>query len=148
MIVRLHQLARTTPAIRAEIAASNESIQTLAKRYGVSPMTLFKWKHRTSFEDRPHTPHRLQTTLTPAQEMIAVELRKTLLLSLDNLLAVMREFVNPEVSRSGLRLPAPPRGEQPAGALATGAQGQARHLCRLRAGLRAHRRQVPAPDDR
>ncbi len=40
MIVRLHKLARTTPAIRAEIAASNESIQTLADRYGVSPMTV------------------------------------------------------------------------------------------------------------
>ncbi|WP_408033399.1 helix-turn-helix domain-containing protein, partial [Tepidimonas fonticaldi] len=52
MIVRLHKLARTTPAIRAEIAASDESIQTLAQRYGVSPMTVFKWKHRTSFEDR------------------------------------------------------------------------------------------------
>ena len=102
MIVRLHKLARTTPAIRAEIAASDESIQTLAQRYGVSPMTVFKWKHRTSFEDRPHTPHRLPTTLTAAQEIIAVQLRKTLLLSLDDLLAVMREFVNPDVSRSGL----------------------------------------------
>ncbi|MFN3612256.1 IS481 family transposase [Tepidimonas sp.] len=102
MIVRLHKLARTTPAIRAEIAASNESIQTLADRCGVSPMTVFKWKHRTSFEDRPHTPHRLPTTLTAAQEIIAVELRKTLWLSLNDLLAVMREFVNPQVSRSGL----------------------------------------------
>lgn len=102
MIVRLHKLARTTPAIRAEIAASDESIQTLAQRYGVSPMTVFKWKHRTSFEDRPHTPHRLPTTLTAAQEIIAVQLRKTLLLSLDDLLAVMRVFVNPDASRSEL----------------------------------------------
>ena len=73
MIVRQHKLARTTPAIRAEIAASDESIQTLAQRYGVSPMTVFKWKHRTSFEDRPHTPHRLPTTLTAASEKMPRE---------------------------------------------------------------------------
>jgi hypothetical protein len=102
MITRLHKCARTTPRVRAEIAASNEPIATLAQRYGVSPMTVLKWKHRTDFEDRPHTAHRLQTTLTPAQEMIVVELRKTLLLSLDDLLAVVRAFINPNVSRSGL----------------------------------------------
>ena len=33
---------------------------------------------------------------------MAVVLRKTLLVSLDDLLAVVREFLNPEVSRSGL----------------------------------------------
>jgi len=48
------------------------------------------------------TPLRLQTTLTPAQEAVAVALRKTLLVSLDGLLAVVREFLNPNVSRSGL----------------------------------------------
>ncbi|MFM9429115.1 transposase InsO family protein [Variovorax sp. GrIS 2.14] len=50
----------------------------------------------------PHTAHRLQTTLTPAQERIAVELRRTLLLPLDDLLAVTREFICEKVSRSGL----------------------------------------------
>ena len=49
-----------------------------------------------------HTPHRLQTTLTPAQEAVAVVLRETLLVSLDDLLAVVREFLNPNVARSGL----------------------------------------------
>jgi hypothetical protein len=57
---------------------------------------------RDSVHDRSHTPHRLQTTLTPAQEAVAVVLRKTLLVSIDDLLAVVREFLNPEVSRSGL----------------------------------------------
>jgi hypothetical protein len=41
-------------------------------------------------------------TLTPAQEAVAVALRKALLISLDDLLAVVREFLNPDVSRSGL----------------------------------------------
>ncbi len=52
--------------------------------------------------DRSHTAHRLQTTLTPAQEAVAVSLRQSLLLPLDDLLAVVREFLNPNVSRSGL----------------------------------------------
>jgi hypothetical protein len=34
--------------------------------------------------------HRLQTTLTPAQEAVAVALRRTLLVSLDDLLEVVR----------------------------------------------------------
>jgi hypothetical protein len=33
---------------------------------------------------------------------VAVALRATLLVSLDDLLAVVREFLNPNVSRSGL----------------------------------------------
>jgi hypothetical protein len=33
---------------------------------------------------------------------VAVALRKALLISLDDLLAVVREFLNPNVSRSGL----------------------------------------------
>jgi len=44
----------------------------------------------------------LQTTLTPAQEAVAVALRRTLHVSLDDLLAVVREFLNPDASRSGL----------------------------------------------
>ena len=52
--------------------------------------------------DRSHTAHRLQTTLNPGQEIIAVHLRRTLLLPLDDLLAVTREFLCATVSRSGL----------------------------------------------
>jgi len=37
-----------------------------------------------------------------AQEAVAVVLHKTLLVSLDDLLAVVREFLNPDASRSGL----------------------------------------------
>jgi len=40
--------------------------------------------------------------MTPAQEAVAVALRKSLLVSLDSLLAVIREFLNSDVSRSGL----------------------------------------------
>jgi len=46
--------------------------------------------------DRSPTAHRLQTTLIPARETVAVALRKTLLVSLDDLLALVREFLNPD----------------------------------------------------
>jgi transposase-like protein len=74
----------------------------VAKRYGMSEQTVWKWSKRESVHDLSHTPHRLQTTLSPAQEAVAVALRTTLLLPLDDLLAVVREFLNPDVPRSGL----------------------------------------------
>jgi len=102
MLVRLHSQATTTPKIRAAIQASDEPAWALAERHGTTEQTVWKWRKRDSVHDRSHTPHHLQTTLTPAQEAVAVELRKTLLVSLDDLLAVVREFLNPNVSRSGL----------------------------------------------
>jgi transposase-like protein len=102
MMIALHKNARTTPATRAEMAASSETAATLALRYGVSEGTVYKWKGRDRFHDASHTPKRLQTTLTAAQEHIVVELRKMLLLPLDDLLAVTREFICPQATRSGL----------------------------------------------
>ena len=102
MIIALHKNARTTPAIRAEIAASTDSVAVLAARYHVGEGTIRRWRTREVFTDASHTAHRLQTTLTPAQEAIVVELRKTLLLPLDDLLAITREFLCADVSRSGL----------------------------------------------
>ena len=51
MLITLHKNARTTPAIRAEIAASNESTRALAKRFGVSELTIAKWRKRASVND-------------------------------------------------------------------------------------------------
>ena len=56
---------------------------------------------RANGVDRSQCPHRLQTTLSEAQEAIVVALRRTLLLPLDDLFVVTREFVHPAVSRSG-----------------------------------------------
>jgi len=99
---QVHPLARTTPRTRSEIKASSESLSAVAERYNITVATARKWKGRDQVQDRSHRPHKLSTTLTAAQEMIVVELRRTLLLPLDDLLAVTREFINPDVSRSGL----------------------------------------------
>ena len=102
MQVNLHKNARTTPAIRRELRESPLSIAELARRYGLSKPTVRKWRRRADTADRSHCPQRLQTTLSAPQEAIVVALRQTLLLPLDDLLAVTREFVCEGVSRSGL----------------------------------------------
>ncbi len=102
MLIHLHKQATTTPKVRAAIQASDEPAPRLAERFGITEQTVYKWRKRDSVGDRSHTPHRLQTTLTPAQEAIAVALRQSLLVSVDDLLSIVREFLNPNVLRSGL----------------------------------------------
>lgn len=104
MNIQLHQNARTTPAIRLELQAQPQSVsnRALAEAYGLNRHTVAKWRQREGAGDASHRPHRLPTTLSAAQEMVVVELRKTLLLPLDDLLAVTHEFIHPAVSRSGL----------------------------------------------
>ena len=53
-------------------------------------------------EDGSHTPHAFKKTMSDFEEFVVIELRKTLLLPLDDLLAVTHEFINPDVSRAGL----------------------------------------------
>ena len=102
MHIRLHQNARTTPAIRRELQASTLPTAVLARQYHVSEETVRKWRARADVHDASHCPRRLQTTLTPAQEAVVVELRKTTRLPLDDLLAVVHAFINPAASRSGV----------------------------------------------
>ena len=80
--------ARATPKVRAAIRASDAPASVLAERFGTTGQTVYKWKHRDSVHDRSPTPHQLQTTLTPAQEAVAVALRRALLVSIDDLLAL------------------------------------------------------------
>ena len=80
MLIHLHKQATTTTKVRAAIRASDAPASVLAERFGTTGQTVYKWKHRDSVHDRSPTPHRLQTTLTPAQEAVALVLRRTELL--------------------------------------------------------------------
>jgi transposase InsO family protein len=102
MDIQLHKNARSTPAVRAELQASSASSRELAKTYNLNRHTIAKWRKRDTTTDASHRPHRIHATLTPAQEVLVVSLRKSLLLPLDDLLAVTHEFINEDVSRSGL----------------------------------------------
>ena len=52
----LHGSATTTAAVRRAIQHSQESLRVLAKRYGINPKTVAKWKQRGSVTDRPAGP--------------------------------------------------------------------------------------------
>ena len=83
---KIHSQARTTPKIRAEIQACTLSDRAAAKKYNVTRQTIRKWRERENQQALSHCPHVLKTTLSPNEEIIVVERRKTLLLSLDDLL--------------------------------------------------------------
>ncbi len=98
-----HANATTTPEMRAFIRESDLPTAVLARLLKISESTVRKWRKRDSIVDESNKPKQLNTTLSPAQEYVVVELRQRLLLSLDELLAVCREFINPNVSRAGLQ---------------------------------------------
>jgi transposase InsO family protein len=102
MTIRLHANATTTPRIRRYIQQSSKTDKGLAKELGISLDTVRRWRKRSEVHDHSHTPHRLPTTLNEAQEAVVIELRRSLLLPLDDLLVVTREFIHPEASRSAL----------------------------------------------
>ena len=99
---QVHPLAGTTPRTRTEIHTSPLLINALAARYDISVATARKWKHREDSQDRSHCPHVLNTTLEPIEEALLVALRRTFLLSLDDLLAITHGYINPKASRAGL----------------------------------------------
>jgi transposase-like protein len=73
----IHPKARTTPAVRAEIARSREPTGILAQRYGVSTETIRKWRKRgpQDCHDRSSRPHKLPWKATDeAPEHRLVEL--------------------------------------------------------------------------
>src|SRR5690242_129286 len=57
----IHPKARTTPAVRAEIARSREPTGVLAQRYSVSTETIRKWRKRGPADCQDHSsrPHKL-----------------------------------------------------------------------------------------
>ena len=91
MNLQLHKNARTTPAIRRKIQAQPASIRNnkLAKLYNIHRHTVAKRRQREHIVDASSRPHTFHTTLSAAQEQTGVALRKTLLLPLDDLLAVI-----------------------------------------------------------
>src|SRR5476649_635819 len=102
MSTRIHPQARTTPKIRQEIKDSGLSDRQAAKVFNITRATAAKWINRDDVQDRSHRAHTLHTTLSVVQEAIVLSLRQTLYLPLDDLLYITRQYINPEVSRSGI----------------------------------------------
>jgi transposase-like protein len=98
----LHGSATTTEAVRRAIQNSQESLIGLAKRYGINPKTVAKWRKRSSVADLltgPKDPK--STVLTIDEEAIVVAFRKHTLLPLDDCLYTLQQTI-PHLTRSSL----------------------------------------------
>ena len=97
-----HGSATTTAAVRRAIQHSQESLRVLAKRYGINPKTVAKWKGRPDTADRrtgPKAP--LSTVLSIEEEAIIVAFRRHTLLPLDDCLYALQATI-PHLTRSSL----------------------------------------------
>ena len=75
MDIKLHKLARTTPATRRYIQTAPKSAATLARELGVALTTIYKWKHAGRVHDGSHVRHQLHASTSPEQEALIAELR-------------------------------------------------------------------------
>src|SRR3954454_12351676 len=122
----IHPKARTTPAVRAEIARSPEPSGVLAQRYGVSTETIRKWRQRgpVDCQDRSSRPHKLSWKATEEERAIVCALRRATGFPLDDLTFVVTHFL-PHLNRHAVyrilkaeglgRLPPASRSRKPAG---------------------------------
>jgi transposase InsO family protein len=98
----LHGSATTTEAVRRAIQHSQESLRTLAKRYGINQKTVRKWKGRGSVADLPTGPKEPRSTvLSIEEEAVVVAFRRHTLLPLDDCLYALQATL-PHLTRSSL----------------------------------------------
>lgn len=94
--------SRISPDDRRAIQVSDESLRALARRYGINPKTVAKWKQRTDTADRPCGPRPgSRCKLTAEEEGIIVHFREYTLLPLDDCLYALQAQI-PHLSRSSL----------------------------------------------
>ena len=98
----LHGSATTTEAVRRAIQHSQESLRALARRYGVNPKTILKWRKRSSVADLPTGPRRPKSSVLAVEdEAIIVAFRRHTLLPLDDCLYALQATI-PHLTRSSL----------------------------------------------
>jgi transposase InsO family protein len=98
----LHGSATTTEAVRRAIQGSQESLRSLARRYGINQKTVAKWKRRSSVADLTTGPKQARSTVLSAnEEAIVVAFRKHTLLPLDDCLYALQPTL-PKLTRSAL----------------------------------------------
>ena len=93
MQLKLHKLATTTPAVRAALQRSRLPTKELAAKYGITPVTVRKWRNRQQVHDRSHTRHNLNRSLSTLDEQVVLELRR-LGLSADTIMQVINKSTN------------------------------------------------------
>jgi len=122
-MLQIHPNARTTPAVRAEIARSKESTGVLAQRFGVSTETIRKWRKRGPEDCLDHSarPHTLPWKATDEERAVVCALRQSTNFALDDLTFVVSHFL-PHLNRDsvwrilraeGLSRRPPPASDRP-----------------------------------
>ncbi|WP_188914840.1 IS481 family transposase [Salinarimonas ramus] len=97
-----HGSATTTAAVRRAIQHSQESLRVLARRYGINPKTVAKWKARATVADRRTGPSEARSTvLSIEDEAMVVAFRRHTLLPLDDCLYALQATI-PHLTRSSL----------------------------------------------
>jgi transposase InsO family protein len=98
----LHGSATTTEAVRRAIQRSQESVRALARRHGISPTTVQKWRRRQTTADAAMGPKQPRSpVLTLEQEAAIVAFRRHTLLPLDDCLYALQPSL-PHLTRSSL----------------------------------------------
>jgi transposase InsO family protein len=102
-MLAIHPKARTTPAVRAEIARSQERSGVLAQRYGVSTETVRKWRKRgpDDCQDRSARPHKLPWKASEEERAIVCALRRATGFPLDDLTFIV-SHVLPHLNRDAV----------------------------------------------
>ena len=102
-MLAIHPNARTTPAVRAEIARSAEPTGVLARRFGVSTETVRKWRKRgpADCQDRSARPHKLPWKASEEERAIVGALRRATGFPLDDLTFVVTHFL-PHLNRDAV----------------------------------------------
>src|SRR3954465_11132522 len=95
LMLSIHPNARTTPAVRAEIARSGGPTGELARRYGVSTETVREWRKRGPGDclDRSARPHKLPWKASGEERAVVCALRRATGFPLDDLAFVVRHFL-------------------------------------------------------
>src|SRR5947209_6933688 len=94
--------ATTTEAIRRAMQRSQESLRTVAKRHGINPKTVAKWRKRSFVADLPTGPKQPSSTvLSIEEEAIVIAFRRHTLLPLDDCLYALQATI-PHLTRSSL----------------------------------------------
>src|SRR3712207_4238897 len=99
-MLQIHPCARTTPAVRVEIARSRERAGALAQRHGVSTETVRKWRKRGPKDCLDHSarPQKLPWRATEEEPAVVCTVRRATRFALDDLTFALRHFL-PHLNR-------------------------------------------------